>query len=94
MQQVLRLRVLRLRAPRDGERTLLVREGTRLCRVVDKPELWRVADDARQPAAPPRPPPGRWWGILAVAASLPFARLSGQFFLFTNGLFFQLEGNY
>ena len=84
----------RLRAPRDGERPLFMREADRLCRMVDGRARWHVADEARQHTAPPRPPRGRRRGILAVAGSLSFARLSGQLCLFYKWFVFLMMGNH
>ena len=87
----LRPRAVRLRTIRRGvcgTHQSRRREAACLCSVVERQELRCVADDARQPAAPPRPPPGRRRGIFAVAASLPIALLSGQFSFFLQMVYF------
>ena len=88
VQQVLRSRVLRLRAPRDGERTLLVHEGARLRCVVDERALRRVVDDERSPAETPHPPRVRRAAFLRRRTGHSSAFCRSFPVLLTNSLLF------
>ena len=80
--------ILGLRAPRGGERPLLVREAARLCRVVDGRARWHMADDALPHTAPLRLPQGRRQSHPPCDGSLRFARLSGQLCFYKQMVYF------